>query len=597
MEEGRRFSAHPRRALRRIWRWLCRKDRSRGAAEGPVSSRISGGHELPPESQDELHRAAATGNWAPARPLVEERDTDCWDKADRRRRSHSVRPVDGRGWEKKGEAAPGQAKGVSEPSTPRGAAARRCAPALPRADEPAACLESAVRKSPSDEEGVKESQSFGPEAEDGRARVLVVGSDSSPSHLSPGTHQPSESVQAQVCLTECHQCLRVQGQLCEENAQMREEIKSLSRQLSKSERKADGLEKEVDQLKKALLEKTSALEKAESELQQTKRETVDWYGLYLKNDQKREDVTKKAEELQEQLAELQSENFLLRQMGDAQNKAAQERMRTEAQLQGELADAVRKQHTAETALQDSTHQCSRLKEENSRLQEDLDKAKAKVREISADLELLSQKFLRLEALNKEMEQMVTTLSDRLATPGPAHTTAEQEEKRYQSQLLQVQAAAEARIEEMNTAVASWRNELEQIIRAQALELERAQEKQESTALLLAYAQAELKSSHKRFCVMEDVARVLRNKLNKANERLAEASRNSGETLQPESGGASKARAPSVNPSGSATGKRKTRSGEDCRRTSALLPKVTKAWDIPAGATLSDSDSFEGELLK
>ncbi|XP_074780617.1 uncharacterized protein LOC141969090 [Athene noctua] len=379
---------------------------------------------------------------------------------------------------------------------------------------------------------------------------------------------------------------------------MREENKSLSRQLSKAERKADGLEKEVDQLKKALLEKTSALEQAERELQRSKRQTEDWHDLCLMKDQKREDVTKKAEELQQQLAELQSENFLLRQqLGDAQNKAAQERMRTEAQLQGELVDAVRKQHTAETALQDSTHQCSRLKEENSRLQEDLDKAKAKVRELSADLELLSQKFLRLEALNKETGQMVTTLSDRLATPGPAHTTAEQEEKRYQSQLLQVQAAAEARIEEMNTAVASWRNELEQIIRAQALELERAQEKQESTALLLAYAQAELKSSHKRFCVMEDVARVLRNKLNKANERLAEASRNSGETLQPESGGASKARAPSVNPSGSATGKRKTRSGEDCRRTSALLPKVTKAWDIPAGATLSDSDSFEGELLK
>ncbi|CAM9798768.1 unnamed protein product, partial [Bubo scandiacus] len=57
-------------------------------------------------------------------------------------------------------------------------------------------------------------------------------------------------------------------------------------------------------------------------------------------------------------------------------------------------------------------------------------------------------------------------------------------------------AAEARVEEIKTAVASWRNELEQIIRAQALELERAKDKQESTALLLACAQAELKSSDK-----------------------------------------------------------------------------------------------------
>ncbi|XP_074781048.1 ankyrin repeat domain-containing protein 26-like [Athene noctua] len=160
---------------------------------------------------------------------------------------------------------------------------------------------------------------------------------------------------------------------------MREEIKSLSQRLSKAQKKTDGLEKELDQLKKALLEKTSALDRAERELQRSKRQTLDVYALCLKKNKKRGNSIKKAEVLQQKLAELQSENFLLRQqLGDAQNKAAQERMRTEAQLQGELADAVRKQHTAETALQDSTHQCSRLKEENSRLQEDLDKAKAKV---------------------------------------------------------------------------------------------------------------------------------------------------------------------------------------------------------------------------
>ncbi|CAM9800009.1 unnamed protein product, partial [Bubo scandiacus] len=124
--------------MRRIWQWLCRRARSMGAGQGPESSRSSGGHELQPEGWDELHRAATTGHLAAARPLVEELDADCQDKADRR--SGSARPVDPSKRENKGEAAPGQAKGVSASSAPRGAAAaaaRRRAPALRRAVLPA----------------------------------------------------------------------------------------------------------------------------------------------------------------------------------------------------------------------------------------------------------------------------------------------------------------------------------------------------------------------------------------------------------------------------------------------------------------------------
>lgn len=48
-----------------------------------MSSRSSGGYELPPEGQDVLQCAATTGNWAPVRPLVEQHHTDSRDKADR----------------------------------------------------------------------------------------------------------------------------------------------------------------------------------------------------------------------------------------------------------------------------------------------------------------------------------------------------------------------------------------------------------------------------------------------------------------------------------------------------------------------------------
>lgn len=48
------------------------------------------------------------------------------------------------------------------------------------------------------------------------------------------------------------------------------------------------------------------------------------------------------------------------------------------QLQGELADAFKKQWISEASLKAATRQRDYLKQENSRLQEDLDKAKAKV---------------------------------------------------------------------------------------------------------------------------------------------------------------------------------------------------------------------------
>lgn len=51
------------------------------------------------------------------------------------------------------------------------------------------------------------------------------------------------------------------------------------------------------------------------------------------------------------------------------------------QLQAELADAFKKHFIAETSLKASTRQCDYLKKENSRLQEDLDKTKAKVHEV------------------------------------------------------------------------------------------------------------------------------------------------------------------------------------------------------------------------
>lgn len=154
-----------------------------------------------------------------------------------------------------------------------------------------------------------------------------MGSDSSPPHLGSERHQPSESVDAQVFLRKCHQCLRVQVKLQEEIAETREENKSLSQQLRKAKTKADGLEKEVEQLKKALLEKTLALGWAEREVKIYKRQALDWHECYHMKDQNTENSIKKANELQQQLTQFQSANVVLQQqLVDVETKAAQEQM-------------------------------------------------------------------------------------------------------------------------------------------------------------------------------------------------------------------------------------------------------------------------------
>ncbi|XP_075376747.1 putative coiled-coil domain-containing protein 144C [Mycteria americana] len=235
------------------------------------------------------------------------------------------------------------------------------------------------------------------------AQIPMAGTDSSSSHLNPGSHWTSESVDTQVFQRVYEKWLEVQQKINEDIADMQETNKSLSQQLSKAERKASRLEKEVEPLKKALWEKTLALDMTERELRHARRQAKERHALHLEKDQERKDAIKKAEGLQEQLAQLRSENLLLhQQLGDVQNKTTQEQMRTVGQLQGELADAFRKQWVTETSLKASTRQCDYLKQENSRLQEDLDKAKAEVYKVCKHVSIYEAAPLLQRAQEKKI---------------------------------------------------------------------------------------------------------------------------------------------------------------------------------------------------
>ncbi|XP_064326649.1 putative coiled-coil domain-containing protein 144C [Phalacrocorax carbo] len=435
-------------------------------------------------------------------------------------------------------------------------------------------------------EAVMESKSSGGQAEDVRAQMLkTAGLDSSLSHPSPGSHQTSENVDVQMLIRKCEQWLREHERI----SQVLQDNKSLSQQLSKAERKARRLEKEVEQLKKALWEKALALDMTERELRQAQKQAKERHALHLEKDQERKDAVKKAEGLQEQLAQLQSENHLLRQqLGDV-NKSTQIRMRTVGQLHRELADACQKQWIAETSLKAATRQCDYLKQENSHLQEDLHKAKAELCDLSARLELESQNALHLEAANQELQGLVALLPHRLATPGVGHPPTalhggeceqraqeETREKQHLGELLQTQAAAQAKTEEANTTDASWRKLLEQRMKAQELDLERARSLQEATALQLALVQAELKSSEKRYLAGRKIRSCLSKKLKKANETLAEASAESRQEQQRrlvsrKAKSLSQSRGQSGNPSGSVTGEHETGSAGDSPWMSPALP--------------------------
>jgi len=107
--------------------------------------------------------------------------------------------------------------------------------------------------------------------------------------------------------------------------------KSLCQQLSKAKRKAGRLEEEVEQLKETLQEKTLALDRVERELHEARRQAKEQHALPPKSTQERKDAIKQAEGLQEQLAQLQSENvFLRQQLGEVRNKTTQEQKVSDA---------------------------------------------------------------------------------------------------------------------------------------------------------------------------------------------------------------------------------------------------------------------------
>ncbi|NXV12892.1 ANR26 protein, partial [Cepphus grylle] len=298
-------------------------------------------------------------------------------------------------------------------------------------------------------------------------------------------HQSSKSDVERTFQRERDEWLRLQDKLHHDLSDVRETNKSLSQQLSKAESKANSLENELHQSKQTLREKTLLLEMTQKELSQAQCQAKECdHARQLEKDQVSKFIIKQ-ESMQERLAQLQSENLLLRQqLEDMQNKGiikekvvndVQDRFNdifnklradTEKQvylveernkelnakctdlreqvfkyetdkveregmvrqLQQELADALKKQSMSEASLEVTTRYRSDLEEDKLRLQKELEKVKTKVHNVS-------------NYMNKS-EASSQKLQDLLLASSGTNTTIKQLEEHVQRERKKVKKLVE-----------------------------------------------------------------------------------------------------------------------------------------------------------
>ncbi|NXQ37374.1 ANR26 protein, partial [Alaudala cheleensis] len=292
-------------------------------------------------------------------------------------------------------------------------------------------------------------------------------------------HQSWKSDAERTLQRERDEWLRLQDKLHHDLSDVREANKSLSQQLTKAESKANSLENELHQLRQTLREKTLLLEMTQKELSQTQCQAKEYdHARQLEKDQVNK-LSIKQESMQERLAQLQSENLLLRQqLEDLQNKGiikekvvndVQDRFNdifnklradTEKQvclveernkelnakcidlreqvfkyetdkieregmirqLQQELADTLKKQSMSEASLEVTTRYRSDLEEDKLHLQKELEKAKTKVHNTA------------LDEKEREATASAQKLQDQLLASSETNTTIKQLEAHVQQAL-------------------------------------------------------------------------------------------------------------------------------------------------------------------
>ncbi|XP_038253832.1 ankyrin repeat domain-containing protein 26-like isoform X6 [Dermochelys coriacea] len=286
--------------------------------------------------------------------------------------------------------------------------------------------------------------------------------------------------------------LRLQDKLNHDLSNLRDTNNILSQQLSKVETKANSLENELHHVTHTFREKTLLLESTQRDLShaQCQAKELD-YARQTEKDQMSKYIVKQ-ESMQERLAQLQSENVLLRQqLEDVQNKGIikekvvsdvqdkfsdifsklradtekqinmmeernkelitkcnnlreqvfkyetekVEREGTVRQLQQELADALKKQSMSEASLEVTTRYRNDLEEDKLHLQKEIDKIKTKLQE-SEDQYIQSERRVHdlknaLDSKEREVNASSQKLQDLLIASSGTNNAIKQLEEHIQ----------------------------------------------------------------------------------------------------------------------------------------------------------------------
>ncbi|KAM8980827.1 coiled-coil domain-containing protein 144A-like [Sarcophilus harrisii] len=234
----------------------------------------------------------------------------------------------------------------------------------------------------------------------------------------------------------------------------------VSQELSKAESKVNRLENELCQLRDSLREKTVIIESVQRELKQAQYKATELKHKNQMDNEKLDRYIVKQESIQERLAQIQSENILLRkQLEDAQNKDVieedvlntvqvqfrdffnqlhadnekhvvvveernkelinecnhlreqmckyenekAEREDIIKQLQQELADSLKKQSMTEASLEATSHFQNNL-EDNRKLQKEVNHIKSKIEELKQHLEATALKCKQLKSINRSLQE-------------------------------------------------------------------------------------------------------------------------------------------------------------------------------------------------
>ncbi|XP_034983117.2 ankyrin repeat domain-containing protein 7 isoform X2 [Zootoca vivipara] len=248
---------------------------------------------------------------------------------------------------------------------------------------------------------------------------------------------------------ECDEWLRLKEKLNHDLCLLRETNNGMSEQLRKAESKANSLEHELHQVTHSLREKSMQLESVQRDLNQAHCLVKELENARQVDKEQMNKYVVKQESMQERLAQLQSENLLLRQQfEDFQNKGIikekvvsdvqdrfndifnklradtekqvqmkeevnkeliakcnnlkEEVLKYEAekadregtirQLKQELADSLKKQSMTEASLEVSTRYRIDLEEDKQHLQKEIDRIKFKLQE-SEDHHLQSERHI------------------------------------------------------------------------------------------------------------------------------------------------------------------------------------------------------------